>query len=182
MRPPDHRFDVLTGIRAPIQALRRFVQASDSFPIIRTAPKAKGPKSSPKAAHHPIERLRLSAAIAVRTANPIHIKTMSVSFLGCESGRSRAGDLCKRFELDVFKVGLDACIFDCEADGLSLCILIVYIVDRYSRAHSSAASICSGVGCGAGRAGVTAQASWGRAALNRAHNSASLCRSIRRAL
>jgi hypothetical protein len=61
--------------------------------------------------------LRLSAAIAVRTANPIHIKTMSVSFLGCEPGRSRAGDLCKRFELEVFKVGLDACIFDCEADG-----------------------------------------------------------------
>jgi len=27
-RPPDHRFNVSTGIRAPIQALRRFVQAS----------------------------------------------------------------------------------------------------------------------------------------------------------
>ena len=64
----------------------------------------------------------------------------------------------------------------------SLLPSIVYIVNRYSRAHSSAASICSGIGCGAGRAGVAAQASWGLTALNLAHNSASLFRSIRRAL
>jgi len=30
MRPSDHRFVVVTGIRAPIQALRRFGQASDA--------------------------------------------------------------------------------------------------------------------------------------------------------
>ena len=32
-RPPDHRFDVSTDIRAPIQALRRFVQASDAVQV-----------------------------------------------------------------------------------------------------------------------------------------------------